>query len=173
MLGVTPTRIQALIKKGKLTTRRDARGKEQIERKSLEERLTAFRNEKHDSNISLNMLLNAVRTFHHLNHFFVGTGNRDDLLLRLALLIQEIGELAETVTKSRTGPNHGFSSEDYVNMQNEWGDVLYLLVGWAVELGWDATEIRQIFERTHQKNLSRAPRHTALARTSPEPPTTE
>ncbi|SMC07989.1 MazG nucleotide pyrophosphohydrolase domain-containing protein [Sulfobacillus thermosulfidooxidans DSM 9293] len=173
MLGVTPTRIQALIKKGKLTTRRDARGKEQIERKSLEERLAAFRNEKHDSNISLNMLLNAVRTFHHLNHFVVGTGNRNDLLLRLALLIQEIGELSETVTKSSKGANHGFTDADWTAMQNEWGDVLYLMIGWAVEMGWDADTIAEIFQRTHQKNLSRAPRHTALARTSPEPPTTE
>ncbi len=118
-------------------------------------------------------MLEAVEAFHRRNQFIVGTGTREDLLLRLALLQGELGELAETVTKSSKGSKHGFSDADWTAMQNEWGDVLYLLIGWAVELGWDAATISQIFERTHQKNLSRAPRHTALARTAPEPPLAE
>ncbi|PSR24311.1 MAG: hypothetical protein C7B47_15040 [Sulfobacillus thermosulfidooxidans] len=117
-------------------------------------------------------MLEAVKAFHDRNQFIVGTGTREDLLLRLALLQGELGELAETVTKSSKGSQHGFSPSDWTAMQNEWGDVLYLLIGWAVELGWNADTIAEIFQRTHQKNLSRAPRHTALARTAPEPPTT-
>ncbi|POB12222.1 MazG nucleotide pyrophosphohydrolase domain-containing protein [Sulfobacillus sp. hq2] len=112
-------------------------------------------------------ILHAVEAFHRRNQFIVGTGTREDLLLRLALLQGELGELAETVTKSAKGPHHGFMESEWIAMQNEWGDVLYLMLGWAIELGWDASTLHQIFARTHQKNLSRPPRHTALARPNP------
>ena len=164
LLGVTPTRIQALIKKGKLTTRPDARGKEKIERHSLQERLnTLHSGESVTSSTTVSMLLRAVQEFHRVNHFTMGTGTRQDLLLRLALLQEELGELASVVTKSPTGAEHGFEATDWLHLQEEWADVLYLLLGMAVELGWSAENMGVIFQRVHHKNMSRAPRHTALA----------
>ncbi len=117
-----------------------------------------------DPDLSCHTLLSAVTTFHRQNHFVVGTGTRADLLLRLALMQGELGELAEVVTKSPSGDQHGFTEEDWQHLQEEWTDVLYLLLGWAVELGWTVEDIAAMFERVHQKNMRRAPRHTTLAR---------
>lgn len=164
LLGVTPTRIQALVKKGKLTTRPDARGKEKIERHSLQERLNTLHSaESVTSSTTVSMLLRAVQEFHQVNHFQVNTGARQDLLLRLALLQEELGELASVVTKSPPGAEHGFEVVDWEHLKEEWTDILYLLLGWAVEIGWSAEEVGAMFQRVHHKNMSRAPRHTALA----------
>ena len=110
---------------------------------------------------------NAVRAFHQRNDFPVGEGTREGLLLRLALLQEELGEVASVITKSPPGTDHtGFALEDWNHLTEELSDVLYLWLGTAVHCGWTADEVATVFAQVHAKNMSRAPRHTALQNTA-------
>ncbi|WP_053958357.1 nucleoside triphosphate pyrophosphohydrolase family protein [Sulfobacillus thermosulfidooxidans] len=106
---------------------------------------------------------NAVQTFHARHGFPVATGTRDELLLRLALMQEELGEIASVVTKAPRGADHtGFTQADWEHLTEELTDLLYLWLGTAVHCGWTPEEISQKFHAVHHKNMGRAPRHTAL-----------
>ena len=68
-------------------------------------------------------MLEAVRAF-HLKHDFKGTRN-EDLRYRMALLVEELGEIAQAVTK-------GLPAE---KLAEEHADLLILLLGNAVSAG--------------------------------------
>ncbi|AEJ40916.1 hypothetical protein TPY_2756 [Sulfobacillus acidophilus TPY] len=162
-LHVSRTRIQALVKKGKLRAVL-VNGKTMIDVQSLNERLVAADSPRPSNKGDLAELLAAVRTFHALNGLILDTGTRQDLLLRLALLQGEVGEIAAVVTKSPIGPHHGFTEADVQRLQEEWADILYVMLGWAVEMGWTVADIQAAFDRVHHKNIYRGSRHTALMR---------
>lgn len=119
------------------------------------------------TDLTLTDVYAAVADFHERHHFPVGTGTRDALLLRLALLQEELGEVAAVVTKAPRGPDHtGFTQHDWDRFTEELMDVFYLWIGTAVHCGWTPEEIAATFARVHAKNLGRMPRHTTL-QTSP------
>lgn len=163
MLGVSRVRVNQLLAKGKLLGFQDEHGKTWVNKQSILTRLSFTTESSPSDPLALSQLLAKVKEFHTVNHFPVGTGTRDDLLLRLALLQEECGELAAIVTKSPTGSQHGFDTMDWSHLQEEWADILYVLLGWAIELGWSAEEVSAMFSRVHHKNVSRLPRHTSLA----------
>ena len=105
----------------------------------------------------------AVRTFHAQNAFPLNTGTREGLLLRLAMMQEELGEVAAVVTKSPIGPDHtGFAAADWAHFTEELTDLLYLWLGTAVHCGWTPDAIEEAFRRVHMKNMGRTPRHTPL-----------
>jgi len=173
LLNISKTRVRQLIEQNKLEARPNANGRLVVSRTSVLDRLSQMQASLDPLPVpsrSLDALLDAVKAFHERHQFVVGTGQRSDFLLRLAMLQEELGELSSIVTKSDRGPNHGFSAVDWWHLQEEWADVLYLLLGWAVESGWTANDVAAIFERVHAKNMNRKPRHTALMASDEETP---
>jgi len=101
-----------------------------------------------------------VRAFHERHHLPVETGTRDGLAWRINLLLQELAEVSEVVTRGAAGPFHGFSAEAWQDLQQELIDLAYLWWGTAVHLGWTPDAIAQQFQETHARNLQRGTRHT-------------
>lgn len=173
MLGISRVRVTQLIAKGKLLGRQDEHGKTWVSKNSLLARMTLTTESSSSDPVSLTNMLAKVQEFHKVNKFAIGTGTRQDLLLRVTLLLEELGELASVVTKSPPGNEHGFEVTDWEHLKEEWTDILYLLLGTAIEVGWSSEEVSAMFHRVHHKNMSRLPRHTTLARTPTEPPSAE
>lgn len=183
ILHVSPVRVRQLVRAGKLPFRQDsdriwldrdtvvARLRKMAERKSADPPdYVGLENAEASDHMMIapedtycQKDLSAVQTFHERNGLAVGTGTRQDLLLRLALLQEELGELASVVTKAPIGPQHGFLEPDWLHLQEKWTDVWSLLLGWAVEMGWSESDINAMFDRVHDKTMSRPLRHTVLA----------
>lgn len=70
-------------------------------------------------------MLDAVQAFHH-KHRFAETGG-EDLIYRVALMAEELGEISECITK-------GKSPEA---LAEESADLLILLIGTAIAAGFD------------------------------------
>ena len=56
---------------------------------------------KERSKDSLSDMLRAVEDFHRKNGFEVGTENRDAMYYRMILLIEELGEISQALTKGK------------------------------------------------------------------------
>lgn len=74
---------------------------------------------------SYQMMLAAVQAFHD-KHRFKDTGG-EELTYRIALMVEELGEIAECVTKGK--------SKD--QLAEECADLLILLVGTAIAADFD------------------------------------
>jgi NTP pyrophosphatase (non-canonical NTP hydrolase)/predicted kinase len=85
-------------------------------------------------------MFEAVAEFHRKNDFPVGDGDRDTLYRHQALLTEELGEIASAITKG--------SGE----VIEEHADVLVLVLGSAVAMGWD---IEEAFWRKMDKIMAR------------------
>jgi len=119
--------------------------------------------------MDLQEIWQAVETFHQQFDYPIGTGTRQDLLFRLALMQEELGEISAVVTKSPTGTTRkDFTQSDWDHFTEEMIDLLYVWIGTSVELGWSSDEIAQAFRAKHQINLHRLPRHL-IDRRSPTP----
>jgi NTP pyrophosphatase (non-canonical NTP hydrolase) len=70
-------------------------------------------------------MLKAVQAFHD-KHDFKGGGG-EDLVYRVALMTEELGEIAEAVTKGK--PNDALAEEV--------ADLMILLIGTAISAGFD------------------------------------
>lgn len=68
--------------------------------------------------------------------------NTKNFGLQLACLVEELGELAEAINKDRT--------IEYT--QDEWADVLYVLVGLPVVMGWEWHDVKDALRRVAAKN---------------------
>ena len=74
---------------------------------------------------SYDAMLNAVKTFHK-KHRFKEVGG-EDLSYRVALMVEELGEISACVTKGR--------SKEY--LAEECADLMILLIGTAVSADFD------------------------------------
>ncbi len=92
------------------------------------------------NNDSYNDMLAAVRAFHE-RHDFKGRGG-EELTYRLALMTEELGEIAECVTKGK----------DKRALAEETADLFILLIGTAIAADFD---LRQAFWDKIQKLESR------------------
>jgi NTP pyrophosphatase (non-canonical NTP hydrolase) len=70
-------------------------------------------------------MLAAVQAFHH-KHDFKNTGG-EELTYRLALMVEELGEVAECVTKGK----------DKEQLAEEVADLFILLIGTAISAEFD------------------------------------
>ncbi len=75
-------------------------------------------------------MLSAVQAFHDKHRFRESGG--EDLTYRVALMTEELGEIAECVTKGR----------DRTELAEETADLFILLIGTAIAAGFD---LRQAF----------------------------
>jgi NTP pyrophosphatase (non-canonical NTP hydrolase) len=89
---------------------------------------------------SYNDMLAAVRAFHE-RHDFKGRGG-EELTYRLALMTEELGEIAECVTKGK----------DKQALAEETADLFILLIGTAIAADFD---LRRAFWDKMQKLESR------------------
>jgi NTP pyrophosphatase (non-canonical NTP hydrolase) len=89
---------------------------------------------------------NAIAEF-HAKHEMKGTNN-EDMHFRLNLLIEELGELAETVTK-------GKSKEDFLE---ENVDLMNLILGNLISTGIGVEEFEQAFWKKHARIMNREKR---------------
>ncbi len=89
---------------------------------------------------SYDEMLEAVRMFHEKHRFKENGG--EDLLYRIALMTEELGEIAECVTKGK--------SKD--KLAEEVADLLILLLGTAIAADFD---LRRAFWEKMQKIQSR------------------
>jgi NTP pyrophosphatase (non-canonical NTP hydrolase) len=85
----------------------------------------------------------AIEAFHK-KYEMKGTNN-EDMTFRLNLLIEELGELAETVTK-------GKSREDFVE---ENVDLFNLIIGNLISTGVTLEEFDRAFWKKHEKIMDR------------------
>ena len=85
----------------------------------------------------------AIEAFHK-KHKLKGTNN-EDMTFRLNLLIEELGELAETVTK-------GKSRQEFVE---ENVDLFNLIIGNLISTGVTREEFDKAFWKKHKKIMSR------------------
>jgi NTP pyrophosphatase (non-canonical NTP hydrolase) len=79
----------------------------------------------HANRDSYEEMLAAVQAFHD-KHDFKNTGG-EDLTYRLALMVEELGEVAECVTKGR----------DREQLAEEVADLFILLIGTAISADFD------------------------------------
>lgn len=77
---------------------------------------------------SYNDMLAAVQAFHHKHQFKENGG--EDMLYRLALMTEELGEMAECVTKGRGRDQ----------LAEEVADLLILVIGTAIAQGFDLNQ---------------------------------
>ena len=68
----------------------------------------------------------------------------DERLYRMALLIEEVGELAGALKRGST-----------TELADALGDLMYVVVGTAVTYG---IPIREVFEEIHRSNMTKKPR---------------
>jgi len=92
------------------------------------------------NNDSYNEMLNAIQDFHD-KHDFKNTGG-EDLPYRVALMSEELGEIASAITK-------GKSKE---NLAEEAADLLILLIGTAIAADFD---LKQAFWEKMEKIMLR------------------
>lgn len=85
----------------------------------------------------------AIKAFHK-KHKMKGTNN-EDMHFRLNLLIEELGELAETVTKGR-------SRDEFLE---ENVDLFNLTIGNLVSTGVTMEEFDKAFWKKHEKIMNR------------------
>jgi NTP pyrophosphatase (non-canonical NTP hydrolase) len=89
---------------------------------------------------------NAIADFHKKNEM-KGTNN-EDMTFRLNLLIEELGELAEVVTK-------GKSREEFLE---ENVDLVVLVLGNLISMEIPVEEFEKAFWKKHEKIMSREKR---------------
>jgi NTP pyrophosphatase (non-canonical NTP hydrolase) len=73
-------------------------------------------------------MVEAIAEFHRKNSFPVGDGDKETLYRHQALLMEELGEIASAITKGEG------------ELIEEHADVLVLVLGTAVAMGWDLEE---------------------------------
>jgi len=74
-------------------------------------------------------MLEAVEIFHRKNGFPIGDGDRETLYRHQALLTEELGEISAAITKGKG------------DLTEEHADVLVLVLGTAVAMGWNLEEV--------------------------------
>jgi len=89
---------------------------------------------------------NAIKAFHDKNEF-KGT-NSEDMTFRLNLLIEELGELAQAVTKGK--------SKEKIIEENI--DILNLVIGNFISLDVPIEEMDKAFWKKHEIIMSREKR---------------
>ena len=77
---------------------------------------------------SLNEMLDAIRQFHMLKGFEIGTESQSTMLYRLNLLIEEVGEISQCLTKGKG------------NLSEEHADLLILLLGNCLTMNIDIVD---------------------------------
>ena len=92
---------------------------------------------------------NAIKEFHKKNEF-KGTNN-EDMSFRLNLLIEELGELAQAVTKGK--PKEKIIEENI--------DLLNLIIGNFISLDVSLEDMDKAFFEKHKKIMSREKRKLA------------
>jgi NTP pyrophosphatase (non-canonical NTP hydrolase) len=92
---------------------------------------------------------NAIAEFH--KKFEMKGTNNEEMTFRLNLMTEELGELAQAVTK-------GKSKEDFIE---ENVDLMNLILGNMISTGVTAEEFEEAFWRKHAKIMSREKRKTA------------
>ncbi len=73
-------------------------------------------------------MLKVVQNFHEKHGFDVGTKDRETMIYRMNLLMEEVGEISECLTK------------DKGNLSEEHADLLILLLGNSLIMDIDITE---------------------------------
>ncbi len=86
---------------------------------------------------------NAIQEFHE-KHAMRGTNN-EDMIFRLNIMIEELGELAEAVTKGK--------SRDALIEENI--DLLNLILGNFISLGVSVDEVDAAFWAKHKRLMQR------------------
>lgn len=89
---------------------------------------------------------NATAKFH--KKFKMRGTNNEDMTFRLNLLIEELGELAQTITKGK--PRREVIEENI--------DLLNLVLGNFVSMGVSVEEIDEAFWKKHKKIMNREKR---------------
>ncbi|HRY82332.1 MAG TPA: nucleoside triphosphate pyrophosphohydrolase family protein [Candidatus Moranbacteria bacterium] len=90
----------------------------------------------------------AIEKFHK-KYKMKGTNN-EDMTFRLNLLIEELGELAEAVTK-------GYGKKEFLE---ENVDLLNLIIGNLISTGISAEEFEKAFWEKHKKIMNRKKKKT-------------
>jgi NTP pyrophosphatase (non-canonical NTP hydrolase) len=85
----------------------------------------------------------AIEKF-HIKHKMKGTNN-EDMTFRLNLLIEELGELAEVVTK-------GYGKKEFLE---ENVDLFNLIIGNLVSMGISPEDFEKAFWNKHEKIMNR------------------
>lgn len=99
--------------------------------------------------ILLREMIAFVRQFHEKHGYHVGDGDKGLMSLRVGLMIEELGEIHECISKGKDG------------IEEEHADLLYLLIGNAVSLGFD---LEAAFRAKHIVNMQREARTTAVGK---------
>lgn len=90
--------------------------------------------------VFLQELIEMVRAFHSKHGYDIDTGNKSVMSLRVGLMIEELGEIHACISKGLDG------------IEEEHADLLYLLLGNCVTLGFD---LEEAFLRKHEVNMKR------------------
>jgi len=85
-------------------------------------------------------LIERVKAFHSKHGYDINTGNKSIMSLRIGLMIEELGEIHACVSKGLGG------------IEEEHADLLYLLLGNCVTLGFD---LEEAFLKKHETNMKR------------------
>lgn len=88
----------------------------------------------------------AIKAFHE--KFEMKGTNNEDMQFRLNLMIEELGELAQAITKGK--------DKDEVLEENI--DLLNLVLGNFISMGVDLDEIDEVFWKKHKRIMSREQR---------------
>lgn len=92
-------------------------------------------------------MVSSVRQFHVKHGYHVGDGDKSVMSLRVGLMIEELGEIHECISKGKDG------------IEEEHADLLYLLIGDAVSLGFD---LESAFLDKHLVNMQRESKKTPV-----------
>jgi predicted HAD superfamily Cof-like phosphohydrolase len=85
-----------------------------------------------------------VKKFHETYKMAVGTSDITDdarMQMRMDLVTEEVDELKES-----------WETNDEAGMLDALGDLCYVAIGWAVEMGWDFDEA---WRRIQESNMSK------------------
>ena len=85
----------------------------------------------------------AIQKFH--DKFEMKGTNNEDMTFRLNLMIEELGELAQAITKGK--------SREEVLEENV--DLLNLVIGNFISLGVDVEEVNHVFWKKHKTIMDR------------------
>lgn len=86
---------------------------------------------------------NAIQEFH--DKYEMKNTNNEDMTFRLNLMIEELGELAQAITKGK--------KRDDVIEENV--DLLNLVIGNFISLGVDFDEVDEAFWKKHKRIMDR------------------
>ena len=94
----------------------------------------------------LNEMVQAVKEFHIKNGFEVGTENRNTMYYRMNLMVEELGEISQSLTKGK----------DKNNIAEEHADLFILLLGNCITMNIDLADVfwkklEQINQRKSKK----------------------